>query len=175
MPAEEAEQMTTHTTNKKGLESKEMNVLELITAIASTATAIGVIIAVMELWHTERIAKTEFEDQFRRDYRDICSNLPVKAFLGHSFSDSELDSSLGDFHQYFHLCNSQMFLRAQGKISPPTWKMWASGIESNFKLDAFQQAWDHLHDKANAHRLQYLNRFLISEGSDPKAAGLIAG
>ncbi|TMR66479.1 hypothetical protein [Streptococcus pseudopneumoniae] len=68
-----------------------MTILDVITAIASTATAIGVLIAVVQLWHGEKLAKTEFEDQFRRDYRDICSVLPVKVFLGHNLNDKELN------------------------------------------------------------------------------------
>ena len=101
-----------------------MTPIDLITAIASTATAVGVIIAVVQLWHAEKLAKAEFEDQFRRDYRDICKDLPVKSFLGKDLSSEELEASLGLFHQYFHLCNSQIFLRSQGKISEATWKMW---------------------------------------------------
>ena len=43
----------------------KMTLLDLITAVASTATAVGVIIAVIQLFHAEKLAKTEFEDQFR--------------------------------------------------------------------------------------------------------------
>jgi len=147
-----------------------MTVLDLITAIASTATAIGVIIAVIQLWHAEKLAKSEFEDQFRRDYREICKELPVKAFLEQRLSPEELDSSLGVFHQYFHLCNSQIFLRSQGKISDPTWKMWASGIHANMDFEAFIQAWEYVHIEATKHRLEYLAKF-IESSDDPILAG----
>ena len=50
--------------------------------------------------HAEKLAKTEFEDQFRRDYRDICSGLPVGVFLGHELNDADLESHLNQFHQY---------------------------------------------------------------------------
>lgn len=149
-----------------------MNALDWITAAASTATAIGVLIAVFQLWHAERLAATQFEDQLRKDYRDLCANIPVKAFLGESLSDEELEDSLSAFHQYFHLCNSQLFLRAQGRISAPTWQMWARGLRANFQLSAFQQAWDYIHNKATNHRLEYLASFM--EGNhDPRKSGTI--
>ena len=149
-----------------------MSALDLITAIASSATAIGVIIAVVQLFQSEKLAKTEFEDQFRRDYRDICAALSVKVFLGNKLSSEELDSSLGVFHQYFHLCNSQIFLRGQGKISATTWTMWSFGIKANLDLDGFKQAWNYIHTEATSHRLQYLSRFLDDE-TDPKELLLI--
>ena len=144
-----------------------MTTIDLITAIASTATAIGVIIAVVQLWHAEKLAKAQFEDQFRKDYRDICKEIPVRSFLGHELSEDQLEEHLSLFHQYFHLCNSQIFLRSQGKISNNTWAMWASGIQDNFKLEAFAQAWNYIHVEATSHRLEYLSYF-IENKTDPK-------
>ena len=132
----------------------------IITAIASTATAIGVIIAVVQLWQSEKLAKTEFEDQFRRDYREICASLPVHVFLGHELPPEEIQQNLGTFHEYFHLCNSQIFLQKQGKISKSTWAIWARGIHANLALPAFLQAWNYIHSEANTHRLHHLSEFL---------------
>lgn len=150
-----------------------MTTLDIISAIAETATAIGVLIAVIQLWHAAKQSKTQFEDQFRRDYRDICSALPVKAFLGHELSESELDECLSQFHQYFHLCNSQIFLRARGKISSITWMMWSRGIIANFELKAFKQAWNFIHTEATCHRLEYITRYVKNGQLDPKKSGII--
>ena len=151
-----------------------MTILDLITAIASTATAVGVIIAVAQLWHAEKLAKTEFEDQFRRDYRDLCSAMPVKVFLGHKLDEAELERYLNQFHQYFHLCNSQIFLRSQNKISKLTWDMWSRGIQANFELIAFQQAWKYIHTEATNHRLEYITRYVENGQLDPVGLGIIA-
>lgn len=145
----------------------------MITAIASTATAIGVIIAVIQLWHAEKLAATQFEDQLRKDYRDLCAQLPVKAFLGEELEKAELEECLSEFHQYFHLCNSQLFLRAQGRISTATWQMWARGLKANFELPAFEQAWSFINERATSHRLEYLCQFLNENLDDPKKQGLI--
>jgi len=150
-----------------------MTILDIITALASTATAVGVIIAVVQLWHFEKLAKTEFEDQFRRDYRDLCSAMPVKVFLGHKLDDAELDSYLNQFHQYFHLCNSQIFLRSQSKISKLTWEMWSRGIQANFELVAFNQAWEYIHTEATNHRLEYITRYIENGQLDPVELGVI--
>ncbi len=152
---------------------RDMTILDWITALASTATAIGVLIAVFQLWHAEKLASTEFEDQLRRDYRDICAALPVKTFMGQPLSEKELQEALGQFHQYFHLCNSQLFLRSQGRISLATWEMWSRGMIANFELDAFQQAWEFIHTEATQHRLEYLSRFLEHGREDPKLLGRI--
>lgn len=145
-----------------------MTTLDLITAIASTATAIGVLIAVVQLWHAEKLAAAEFEDEIRREYRQLCGELPVKVFLGDELSDDELENCLGEFHRYFHLSNSQLFLREQGRISAATWKMWATGIAGNFELPAFRQAWNLINSRASAHRLGRLERFLEGSERDPR-------
>jgi len=150
-----------------------MNILEWITAIASTATAIGVLIAVFQLWHSEKLAATEFEDQLRRDYRELCAQLPVNAFLGEELTTEELEESLSEFHQYFHLCNSQIFLRAQGRISAATWQMWSRGVAANFELPAFRQAWEFINQRATSHRLEYLSRFMNGGQLDPRIEGRI--
>lgn len=150
-----------------------MTILDVITALASTATAVGVIIAVIQLFHAEKLAKSQFEDQFRRDYREICSALPVRVFLGHELDESQLEENLNQFHQYFHLCNSQIFLRSQSKISKITWNMWSRGIIANFELTAFQQAWKYIHTEATVHRLEYLTRFIEDGLLDPSELGVI--
>ena len=96
----------------------------------------------------------------------------MKVFLGQKLDAKELEDSLGQFHQYFHLCNSQMFLRVQRRVSAPTWLMWARGIEANFELPAFQQAWEFIHTESTKNRLEYLARFL-DRGFDPKVEGQI--
>ena len=45
--------------------------------------------------------------------------------------------------------------------------MWASGIQDNFKLEAFTQAWNYIHVEATSHRLEYLSYF-IENKTDPK-------
>ena len=97
-----------------------MTLLDWITAIASTATAMGVIIAVIQIWHAGRIASSEFEDEMQKEYRGICAELPVKVFLGDELTGEELEASIGFFHRYFHLTNSQIFLRQQGRVSAST-------------------------------------------------------
>ncbi|MFT5465495.1 MAG: hypothetical protein ACI8UO_000590 [Verrucomicrobiales bacterium] len=145
-----------------------MTTLDLVTAVASTATAVGVLIAVAQLWHAEKLAAAEFEDEIRREYRQLCGDLPVKVFLGDELTEDELEDALGDFHRYFHLSSSQIFLREQGRISAATWKMWANGIAGNFELPGFRQAWDLMNSRASKHRLGRLERFLNGDEPDPR-------
>ncbi len=149
-----------------------MTSLDWITAIASTATAIGVLIAVAQLWHAKNLASAQFEDELQREYRNLCGQLPVKAFLGDALTEEELKSALSDFYRYFHLSNSQLFLWSQGRISTETWQMWANGMAGNFELPAFQQAWDAINTTANVHRLGKLKQFLTERRAGPTEADL---
>jgi hypothetical protein len=56
--------------------------LDWITAIASLATAGALFVAIWQLGEGRKQARTDFEDELNREYREIIHNIPVKAFLG---------------------------------------------------------------------------------------------
>lgn len=121
-----------------------MNTFELVQSIASTATAVGVAIAAWQLLVTKRQAQSQFEDSFVEQYRQITRDLPLKALLGRTLDDQELETSLRTFYNYFDLSNEQAFLAAKGRLRKETWANWREGIEQHFARPAFAQAWQHL-------------------------------
>lgn len=117
-----------------------MTALDWVSAIAAASTAVGVLLAWSQIRLVQKQSRTQFEDVLTAEYRRLVRSLPVKAMLGKGLDEAELEEHLATFFCYFDLCNEQVFLRQQGRISKATWENWREGIESNLALDAFRQA-----------------------------------
>lgn len=122
--------------------------IEVIGPIASAATAVGVFLALWQLYESRRQSYTAFEDTLSREYRDLARDIPVGALLGEALSEADLVAHLGKFFHYIDLSNEQAFLRQQGRVRPTTWKNWCDGIESNLSRPAFREAWARIKAKA---------------------------
>jgi hypothetical protein len=118
-----------------------------IQAAGAIATALGVFLAVWQLWEAKKQARTEFEDQFAREYRELSKVIPLEAFFGEKLETKEIEQAKAAFFHYIDLCNEQVFLRQQGRISRATWQSWCGGIEANLKLPAFQLGWREIKQK----------------------------
>jgi hypothetical protein len=121
-----------------------MTSLELIQALSSVVTAIGVLVAARQLTLTKRQEESQFEDSFTEQYRRIAARLPLKALLGKRLSESEVAESLRVFYEYFDLSNEQAFIAERGRLRSETWANWKAGIEQHMARPAFQQAWEEL-------------------------------
>jgi hypothetical protein len=117
--------------------------------IGGVFTAIAAIVAAWQLWHMQQQSTTSFEDALVREYRELASTLPLAALLGESISDDLHAAKLDEFYRYFDLCNSQVFLHDQGRISDATWAFWEQGIRSNLRRPAFARAWTEIASRAN--------------------------
>ena len=122
----------------------------LIQAVGSLATPVAVFLAWRELRRADKQALTDFEDGFSREYRQLSQALPVKALLGEPLVDKEAEDAKPSFFRYFDLCNEQVFLRQNKRISKETWLSWCSGIESNLKLSAFNSAWNSINSRTQS-------------------------
>lgn len=85
---------------------------------------------------------TTFEDSLTNEYRRIMEKLPLEALIGEELSEDNYLNSIDYFYQYFDLCNNQIFLYNNGRISKPTWAFWREGIQSNLSKPAFSKAWN---------------------------------
>jgi len=125
-----------------------MTCLEILSAIANCATTAAVVVAARQLWLAKCQAVTSFEDSFAKEYRELASKLPTKAFLGEPLSDDEYTSHFDEMYHYFDLCNEQVFLHKAGRISGKTWIFWEDGIRTNLDRPAFKRAWSEIAAKA---------------------------
>lgn len=117
-----------------------------LSAAAGVASAFGVFLAFGQLRLMERLAVTQFEDGLAREYRVLCGRLPTKALLGKELTDEEYRCALDEMIHYIDLCNEQIFLRRQQRVSETTWINWREGIQSNLRLPAFAKAWAEVKD-----------------------------
>src|SRR6478672_1639501 len=88
----------------------------IVTAIGTTATAVGVWYAKASLDRNEEQSLKDFEDRLWLEYRSIVQNLPVGAMLGEDLGDDEVEAHLRWFFRYFDLSNSQSFLRIRDRV-----------------------------------------------------------
>jgi hypothetical protein len=115
-----------------------------ITSIASVVSAAGVLVAARQLSQSKRQARTDFEDRLASEYRQIALALPLTALLGEPLTYVEHQRSLEHFYHYFDLCNEQVFLHQNQRVSSQTWLSWRDGIRSNMRRPAFAKAWQEI-------------------------------
>ncbi len=122
--------------------------VELITALGSVATAVGVFLAWIQLLAAKEQARSQFEDRLVEQFREIIAQLPVEALLGESLSDDLQRTMLGVFYRYVDLCNEEAFLHRTKRIRDETWNEWLQGIKSLMLLPAFRAAWLEIQSRA---------------------------
>jgi hypothetical protein len=142
---------------------ESVNPLDFVTTIAAVATALGVIMAVVQIRTAMQQSMTQFEDGLSREYRELARSIPIDSYLGKELSPEVLEAALPVFFQYFHLSNTQAHLRWRGRVSKQTWSLWALGIKSTMSLPAFRQAWKRLEC---AHQMRHLIFLKLMEDKD---------
>jgi hypothetical protein len=66
-----------------------MTIIDTLTLISSTATAVGVLIAAVQI-RIGRIQNiSQFEDSFAKEYREVASKIPTRALLGAELTEEE--------------------------------------------------------------------------------------
>ena len=113
-----------------------------ISAFAAVLSMLGIFLAFRQLRLSRYIAQMQFEDGLSREFREIAAKLPKRALMGDAIPDSESDQLFDEFYRYFDLCNEQIFLRTQNRVSTSTWSNWQSGIRSMLARTAFREAWN---------------------------------
>jgi hypothetical protein len=124
----------------------------VVSAIATSVTAVGVWYARHQLQTTREIAQVQFEDALDREYRALANELPKKALFGLELSDSEYEAAFDELYCYVDLCNQQLQLRQRGRISADVWTNWSEGIRDNLSLPAFKRAWTEIKRKSKSFR-----------------------
>lgn len=81
----------------------------LISAGASVATAIAVLLAGWQIRLAKKQAKTQFEDDLTRQYREIIKDIPTDALLGRELSKDDYKNTRHAFYRYIDLSNEQFF------------------------------------------------------------------
>lgn len=125
-----------------------MDWIGLVNAIASVATAIGVLLAGWQIRTAKQAARSEFENGLAQQYRDIIKKIPIEALLGKKLDARQWNNTLDDFFRYIDLSNEQVFLRQHNRISKATWRLWSEGIKLKLELESFRDAWGYFKQEA---------------------------
>jgi len=123
--------------------------------IAIIITITSMLITAIALWFTissfkKQMQLTFFADYTKR-YQEIIINLPEN-INDREFNYDDLDTktknkTLKYMRAYFDLCSEEYHLWVNGNIDKDVWKEWKSGIESSFKISAFNEAWNIINKK----------------------------
>ena len=143
-----------------------------ISAIASSVSALAVILAMLQLRLAKRVSQLQFEDGLAKEYRDLTNRLPTKILLGARLSRDEYKSTFDELFHYIDLSNEQCMLRSQGRVGRDVWKSWSEGIEVNLKLQAFSETWNDI--KGRTESFQELRELEKNFKKDPYSGGLLA-
>ena len=114
------------------------------TTVASFATAIAVLLAAWQLRRSAIQARTDFEDDLAREYRELSRSIPPARHLDRETTDPEFERAFPALFHYVDLSNEQVFLRMNGRISKATWFNWRDGIRANLQRRAFRRAWEEI-------------------------------
>ena len=117
---------------------------ELFQTLAAVATAVGVVLAWLQLRQANQQSQTNFEDELTREYRELARHIPPEALLDKKLSESEQEKAFPYLYQYVDLSNEQTFLRMIGRIGEKTWTFWRDGIRTNLARPAFKAAWNRI-------------------------------
>jgi len=119
-----------------------VNIKDFLDTAAKLATAVGIFLAVWQLWRTKQQAITSFEDQLAREYRQLARKIPVAALLGQELPEETFEKVREEIYNYIDLSNEQVFLRQNNRISKATWMNWCEGIQSNLSRPSFIKVWE---------------------------------
>lgn len=126
-----------------------VDVAQIASGTGVVLTLVGVWLGVRQLNLLKQQGVTSLEDTLSSEYRQLASTLPLPALLGEPLSDDEHVKALDEFYRYFDLCNHQIYLHDQQRISNETWAFWKDGIFSNLKRPAFARAWAEIASRAD--------------------------
>ncbi|MFT7184709.1 MAG: hypothetical protein ACI84K_000075 [Pseudohongiellaceae bacterium] len=144
----------------------DWNVISSIsTAVASVATAIGVLFAAWQFRQSQKQSQASFEDSMDQQYRSLSMALPVDVLIGKESSKEDKDKVRELVFNYLDLSNEQVYFRAKGRISKYTWESWSLGIKGHLERPAFKQVFEEVRDVSG---FTYLERLVDSKyESDP--------
>ncbi|MFT5717350.1 MAG: hypothetical protein ACI9T7_001541 [Oleiphilaceae bacterium] len=135
------------------------------TAVASVATAIGVLFGAWQIRLSKKQAQAEFEDSMDQQYRSLSMDLPVDVLIGKEPDENQKPIVRELVFNYLDLSNEQVYLRAKGRISKYTWESWCFGIKAHLERPAFKQVFDEVRAASG---FTYLEKLVDSNfESDP--------
>lgn len=138
------------------------------TALASIATALGVLFMAGQLFDVRRIAQSQFEDNLDQQYRALTREIPVEVLLGEAVPNELRREAAECVFNYFDLCNEQVFLRIRRRVRKDTFADWSLGMRQHLGKPFFREQWHRVQD-ADPEAFTFLNQLIEHQFRDPLA------
>ncbi len=115
----------------------------------------------------------QFEARFVDRYESILGRLPDDVVLGRRELVDPTIAELRVFHDYYALCDEEVFYRAKGRVTLQTWRDWERGMELNLERASFNEAWKSLcsNDQLDARFAEFqpnYDKLKAQQGFDPR-------
>jgi hypothetical protein len=124
---------------------------ELVADIALIVTAVGVLGVVLGLRQNYRERLRQFETRYVERYWSLLDKLSIDALSGAS-PEKIIEDDNRTIRGYILLCEDELEMREYGYIADNTYKLWADGIQSQFKQPMFAEIWNDVVKEAEKHR-----------------------
>ncbi|MFF8772460.1 hypothetical protein [Kitasatospora sp. NPDC015120] len=116
----------------------------MLADVASVATLVTVVVAVLSLRQIQRQRIRAFEDFYVARYWKLMDDLSL-AVLRTRPTAGPVPLSEGDervLRGYLVLCEDELELRAAGWISDRTWRIWSEAMRSQLAWQPVRQIWE---------------------------------
>jgi hypothetical protein len=128
-----------------------LQIIQALASMATVVTALLVFLAWKQIKLVKEQATTSFEDGLTQHYRQIMESIPINIWLGSALEtlDEERQNRCRDaIYRYIDLCQDEVVLHANKRITDATWKEWEAGIKTYITmLPAFKQVWGAVNEK----------------------------
>jgi len=116
--------------------------LHILEALAYISAAVVAPLVWWQIRCVKKQATTSFEDSLTDHYRRIIENIAIEIWLGPDLDTLELEPKKRcreAIYRYIDLCQDQVFLHDNGRITDATWAEWGPGIKGNMSIAAFKE------------------------------------
>ena len=144
----------------------------MLSDIALTVTAIGVLGVVYGLRQSYRERLRQFEAMYVQRYWSLLDRLSLDALSAQSLACISHDDQKV-IRAYINLCEDELEMRRHGYIADATYILWADGIRGQLSQPMFGAVWKQVLEEEHAFRYKYLSELLQrGEGYDPSGIPL---
>jgi hypothetical protein len=143
----------------------------MVTDIALSVTAAGVIIALFGLRQSYRSRLRQFESMYVQRYWSIMDRLSLDALS--NAACTKPDQSDERAIRAYLLCEDELGMRKQGYIADATYQIWAEWMRAQLGQPMFSAVWEKVTSESSF-PYKYLKALYDSDGRyDPLKAGRV--
>lgn len=116
--------------------------------IAQVATVVTLVFLAIQVFLSLKQSRVSFENEMTKEYRSILQKIDYRAMFNEPLKDEDArEKARNEIYNYVDLCNEQVFLAMQGKVSSRTWILWRDGIRTNLQRPFFSEMWQEIKER----------------------------